>query len=214
MTGPAPDYSLLFIELGSVAVGLAVLARLALGAGVSPPSLPARRSRVRQGWDCATQSHQGLHSAWRGDWSSSSAVRIARTRVFRRTFNPEPAQGFLWCGSGPASELSSWARTGFLLGWSPLASVLLGGITLISSSGIIARVLSELGRMNSPETPTVLSILVLEDLMIAVYLPLIAVLLAGGGPTESQFVSWNCMYRSSHWCSLLPRGMVTRSVHS
>jgi CPA2 family monovalent cation:H+ antiporter-2 len=38
--------------------------------------------------------------------------------------------------------------------------------------------------MNSPETPTVLSILVLEDLMMAVYLPLIAVLLAGGGPTK------------------------------
>jgi CPA2 family monovalent cation:H+ antiporter-2 len=73
---------------------------------------------------------------------------------------------------------------GILLGWSPLASILLGGVTLISSSGIIARVLSELGRMNSPETPTVLSILVLEDLMMAVYLPLVAVLLAGGGPAK------------------------------
>ena len=38
--------------------------------------------------------------------------------------------------------------------------------------------------MNAPETPTVLSILVLEDLMMAVYLPLVAVLLAGGGPTK------------------------------
>ncbi len=66
--------------------------------------------------------------------------------------------------------------TGLLLGWSFLPSILLGGITLISSSGIIARVLSELNRMNSPETPTVLSILVLEDLMMAVYLPLVAVL--------------------------------------
>ena len=73
---------------------------------------------------------------------------------------------------------------GILLGWSLLPSFLLGGVTLISSSGIIARVLSELGRMNSPETPTVLSILVLEDLMMAVYLPLVAVLLAGGGPTK------------------------------
>jgi CPA2 family monovalent cation:H+ antiporter-2 len=73
---------------------------------------------------------------------------------------------------------------GILLGWSILASVLLGGITLISSSGIIARVLSELDRMNAPETPTVLSILVLEDLMMAVYLPLVAVLLAGGDSTK------------------------------
>jgi CPA2 family monovalent cation:H+ antiporter-2 len=57
----------------------------------------------------------------------------------------------------------------------------MGGITLITSSGIVARLISELGRMDAPETPTVLSILVLEDLMMAVYLPLVAVLLAGGG---------------------------------
>ena len=73
---------------------------------------------------------------------------------------------------------------GILLGWSLLPSFLLGGVTLISSSGIIARVLSELDRMNAPETPTVLSILVLEDLMMAVYLPLVAVLIAGGGSTK------------------------------
>lgn len=73
---------------------------------------------------------------------------------------------------------------GILLGWSILPSILLGGVTLISSSGIIARVVAELGRKNAPETSTVLSILVLEDLMMAVYLPLVAVLLAGGGPTK------------------------------
>jgi CPA2 family monovalent cation:H+ antiporter-2 len=39
LTGPAPDYSLLFIELGSVAVGLAVLARLARRWGLSAISL-------------------------------------------------------------------------------------------------------------------------------------------------------------------------------
>jgi CPA2 family monovalent cation:H+ antiporter-2 len=73
---------------------------------------------------------------------------------------------------------------GLLLGWNLLPCVLLGGITFISSSGIIARVLSELGRLNSPETPTVLSILVLEDLVMAIYLPLVAVLIVGGGPTK------------------------------
>ena len=70
---------------------------------------------------------------------------------------------------------------GLLLGWKPLAAVLLGGVTYISSSGVIARVLAELRRLQYPETPAVLSILVLEDLAMAVYLPLIAVLLAGGG---------------------------------
>jgi CPA2 family monovalent cation:H+ antiporter-2 len=68
---------------------------------------------------------------------------------------------------------------GYLLGWSPLASVLLGGVTYISSSGIIAKTLTDLGRLNHPETRSVISILVLEDLAMAAYLPLIAVLLTG-----------------------------------
>ncbi len=68
---------------------------------------------------------------------------------------------------------------GWWLGWPPLAAVLLGGVTYISSSGVIAKVLSELGRMNKPETPSIISILVLEDLAMAVYLPLVAVLLIG-----------------------------------
>lgn len=71
---------------------------------------------------------------------------------------------------------------GLLLRWKPLAAVLLGGVTYVSSSGVIAKVLAELRRLNNPETPAVLSILVLEDLAMAVYLPLVAVLLAGGGP--------------------------------
>jgi CPA2 family monovalent cation:H+ antiporter-2 len=71
---------------------------------------------------------------------------------------------------------------GLLLKWKPLAAVLLGGVTYVSSSGVIAKVLAELRRLNNPETPAVLSILVMEDLAMAVYLPLVAVLLAGGGP--------------------------------
>lgn len=71
---------------------------------------------------------------------------------------------------------------GFLLGWHPLAAVLLGGVTYISSSGVIAKVLAELKRMENPETPLVLSILVQEDLAMAVYLPLVSVLVVGGTP--------------------------------
>jgi monovalent cation:H+ antiporter-2, CPA2 family len=74
--------------------------------------------------------------------------------------------------------------TGLLLKWKPLAAVLLGGVTYVSSSGVIAKVLAELRRLNNPETPAVLAILVLEDLAMAVYLPLVAVLLAGGGPAK------------------------------
>ena len=69
---------------------------------------------------------------------------------------------------------------GLLMGWEPLPSFLLGGVTYISSSGIIAKVLSDLNRIGCPETSTVLSILVIEDLVMAIYLPLAAVLIVGG----------------------------------
>src|SRR5207244_8675157 len=73
---------------------------------------------------------------------------------------------------------------GFLVGWKPLAAVLLGGITYISSSGVIAKLLTELRRMENPETPVILSLLVQEDFAMAVYLPLVAVWLSGGGPAR------------------------------
>jgi CPA2 family monovalent cation:H+ antiporter-2 len=69
---------------------------------------------------------------------------------------------------------------GLVLGWEALPAVLLGGVTYISSSSIVAKVLDDLGRLGNSETPSVLSVLVLEDLAMAAYLPLVAVLLAGG----------------------------------
>ncbi|MFU8827514.1 MAG: cation:proton antiporter, partial [Brevefilum sp.] len=68
---------------------------------------------------------------------------------------------------------------GMLLGWGPLAAWLLGGVTYISSSGIIAKIIAEQGWMHNGETPSVISILVFEDLVMAVFLPITIVLLAG-----------------------------------
>ena len=71
------------------------------------------------------------------------------------------------------------ALAGLLLGWGAVGAVVLGGITFISSSGIIAKVLGDLGRVGNRETPVMLSILVFEDLAMAVYLPLMTALVAG-----------------------------------
>ncbi|GAB1688258.1 cation:proton antiporter [Krasilnikovia sp. M28-CT-15] len=68
-----------------------------------------------------------------------------------------------------------------LLGWSLEAAVVLGGITWVSSSGVIAKVLGDLGRLGNRETPVILSVLVIEDLAMAFYLPLVTALLAGMG---------------------------------
>ncbi|OLF11851.1 cation:proton antiporter [Actinophytocola xanthii] len=66
-----------------------------------------------------------------------------------------------------------------MLGWGPVGALVMGGVTYISSSGIIAKVLGDLGRLGNRETPVVLSILVFEDLAMAVYLPILTGVLAG-----------------------------------
>ena len=66
-----------------------------------------------------------------------------------------------------------------VLGWGAVGAMVMGGVTYISSSGIVAKVLSDLGRLGNRETPTVLSILVFEDLVMAVYLPILTALLIG-----------------------------------
>lgn len=70
---------------------------------------------------------------------------------------------------------------GLVLGWGLVPAVFLGGVTYISSSGVIARTVDELGWMGNRETPLVLAVLVMEDLVMAVFLPLATVLLVGGG---------------------------------
>jgi CPA2 family monovalent cation:H+ antiporter-2 len=73
---------------------------------------------------------------------------------------------------------------GFLLHWSLSIAVLLGGVTYVSSSGVIAKLLADSQQTHNPETPTILSILVLEDLAMAMFLPVVAVLLEGGGAAK------------------------------
>ena len=66
-----------------------------------------------------------------------------------------------------------------ILGWGPVGAVVLAGITWVSSSGVIAKVLRDLGRLSNRETPVILSILVIEDLAMAFYLPVLSALVIG-----------------------------------
>ncbi len=77
------------------------------------------------------------------------------------------------------------AVAGWLLGLDAVGVVALAGATYISSSGIIARLLGDLRRLGNRETPSVLSVLVLEDFAMAAYLPLLAVLASGGTPLQA-----------------------------
>jgi CPA2 family monovalent cation:H+ antiporter-2 len=66
-----------------------------------------------------------------------------------------------------------------LLGWGAPAAVALGGVTYVTSSGITAQLLTDLGWAQRPEGRVVVSLLVLEDLTMAAYLPILTTLLAG-----------------------------------
>ncbi|MDV6013424.1 cation:proton antiporter [Haloechinothrix sp. LS1_15] len=71
------------------------------------------------------------------------------------------------------------AAVALMLGWGWLGALTLGGVTYISSSGVIAKILNDLGRTGNRETPVILSLLVFEDLVMAVYLPILTAVLGG-----------------------------------
>ena len=73
------------------------------------------------------------------------------------------------------------AVAALVLGWGATAAVVMGGITYVTSSGITAKVMADLGWLGNREAPVVLSLLVMEDLAMAGYLPIVTTLLAGVG---------------------------------
>lgn len=67
---------------------------------------------------------------------------------------------------------------GFLLGWGVVGALTLAGITYVSSSGIAAQLIKDgsLGGLTS--TKRAIGVLVIEDLVLAVYLPVLSALVA------------------------------------
>lgn len=74
---------------------------------------------------------------------------------------------------------------GLLLGLGMTGGFVLGGVTYVSSSGIVAKVLGDLGRIANRETPAIISLLVTEDLVMALYLPLLGAVLVGSGGMDA-----------------------------
>ncbi len=70
---------------------------------------------------------------------------------------------------------------GLVAGWGGVVAIMLGGITYISSSGIVARLISDMGWAKTPEASKTIGILVVEDLVMAGYLALVGVLIVGTG---------------------------------
>jgi CPA2 family monovalent cation:H+ antiporter-2 len=174
------ESSRVLLELGAVIVGLAVLARLAsrLGIPAIPLYLLAGLAFGKGGLLPLVTTAEFIEiGAEIGlillllslglEYSARELVSTLRSQapagVVDLVLNFSP--GFL---------------AGLLLGWGVLSAAVLGGVTYVSSSGVVAKLLHDLGRVGNRETPVVLSILVIEDLAMAVYLPMLAGLLIGG----------------------------------
>ena len=71
------------------------------------------------------------------------------------------------------------AAIGLLVGWGWTGAVILSGITYVSSSGIAAELIRESGWQSSVVAKRTITVLALEDFMLAPYLPFASVLVAG-----------------------------------
>jgi monovalent cation:H+ antiporter-2, CPA2 family len=177
---PAHDITSVFVELGAAVMGLAVLARVASRWGFSaiPLYLLAGLAFGNGGLLPLGFSQNFIHIG-------AEIGVLLLLFMLGVEYTGEELRDNLRVGlpAGGVDFLLNFTpglAAGLLLGWSALAAVLLGGVTWVSSSGIIAKLLVELHWLKNPETPSVLAVLVLEDLAMAIYLPLVAALLRQG----------------------------------
>ena len=170
----------LLIELGAVILALGVLARVAGGLGISPiPFYLVGGLLLGDGGFFPVVTSEefievgaelgviflllmlGLEYSARELMDGVRAVAPAGILDLVLNFSP----GF---------------AVGLILGWGVVPALFMGGVTYISSTGVIAKLLSDLAWSGNRETPVVLSILVFEDLAMAVLLPTLGVLALGG----------------------------------
>ncbi len=176
----SPGAATLLVELGAILVALALLGRLAARAGI--PSIPlyllAGLAVGEGGFFELVTARDFIESA-----AQIGVILLLLLLGLEYTGRELTAALRDHAPAGAvdlALNFTPGLLLGVVLGWDFRASLLLGGITYISSSGIIAKVLSDLGNTGNRETPIVLAILVTEDLVMALYLPLMAGLLIGG----------------------------------
>jgi len=184
MDSTTHDLSHVLIELGLVVIGLAILARIASRWGFSaiPLYLLAGLAFGNGGLSPLKVSAGFIHIG--AEIGVLLLLFMLGVEYTGRELVENLRGGFPAAVVDLALNFTPGLIAGLFLRWQLLASVLLGGVTYVTSSGVIAKVLADLRRLENPETPAVLAILVLEDLAMAVYLPLVAVLLAGGGPSK------------------------------
>lgn len=176
------------LELGAVLIGLAVIARIASRVGIAtiPFYLLAGLAFGKGGILPLVTTQEFIHTGSEIglilllfmlglEYSASELVhtlrQTARAGLIDVVLNFAPG-----------------LVAGFMLGWGFVPALFLGGVTLVSSSGIAAKMLEDLGLHGTPEARFVVSIAVIEDLAMAIFLPVLGVL-AVGGATPAGLIS-------------------------
>lgn len=173
------DAPLAFIELGAVALVLAVLARLAGRIGITAiPFYVLAGLAVGKGGIAPLDVSADFISL-----AAEIGVLLLLLTLGLEYTGDELRHG-LRTGLVPGlvdagANFTPGLLAGLLLGWDATTALLLGGVTWISSSGVVSKVLSDLDRLGNRETPAVLNLLVIEDLAMAAYLPVVGALVAG-----------------------------------
>jgi CPA2 family monovalent cation:H+ antiporter-2 len=141
------DAARLFLELGTVTVVLAVGARLAARTGFS--SIPLFVAGIVLG----ALAPPTLDDALVTTLSEVGIVLLLFTLGLEYSAL-ELASGLRSGVRGGIVDLALNSSPGFaiglLMGWGLLGALVLGGITYVSSSGIVAKVVSDLGRLTDP----------------------------------------------------------------
>lgn len=185
LAATSAEVAVAFIEIGAIAIGLSFLALAAGRVGVSavPLYLIAGLAFGEGGIIDVTVAE--------GFVATTAEIGVLLLLLsMGLEYSTEELRSGMRSGALPGivdaiANAGPGVAVGYILGWSTPAAILLGGITWVSSSGIVSKVLSDLGRMGNRETPAVLNLLVFEDLAMAVYLPVAAALVVGGSPGDT-----------------------------
>ncbi|HEY6401813.1 MAG TPA: cation:proton antiporter [Blastocatellia bacterium] len=77
----------------------------------------------------------------------------------------------------------------YLLGWSLKEVLVIAGITTISSSAIVAKVIFDLRRAANPETEMILGIIMFEDVFLAFYLAIVSGIVLSGATSLGEVLT-------------------------
>lgn len=173
------ETTLAIFELGAIFFALGLLGRLASRIGLSPIPL-----YLLGGLAFGTGGLLPLAEVGEfGDLAANVGVVLLLLLLGLEYTAPELMSGLRRSWVGGVADIVLNATPGavfaLIMGWGPVAALVLAGVTYSSSTGIIAKVLTDLGRLGNRETPVVLSVLVFEDLAMAVYLPILTAVLGG-----------------------------------